>query len=1324
MIGNEKKLKHKISITMPGLINKGRQNALPLSVSEITSCVRGYTLALTASMTYNNFEDHPIEGIFIYPLEECSTVVGFEAMISSQIITVQIKDKSKMDDCYFDCCTTANGALQSGSGHIVLDEDLERTVLVVNLGVIPPLETVNVLVSTSSELPTLPDGGIRVKSPSVCTPRVQRTINEEQGLSPNFQNRTRDRHNCALGPHEQTPITPQLCMGLLLEEEAINSIDYEFSFQLEIRAPYLLAGVESPSHAIRADADPLARSATSVVITLADKYTYDCPVEILIYPSDPHLPHVLIEDGDMTLGEYDDHLAGKSDFIKATKKDSSNEKKVDIIRKRLHKDILHNPVVMLNFCPDLKSMTSDLRKVHGEFIFLIDRSGSMSGVNISRVKDAMVVILKSLVPASLFNIIGFGSTFKTLFTTSQSYDEETVTMACEYIRKIRADMGGTNILAPLKWILRQPMHAGHPRMLFLLTDGAVNNTGKVIELVRSHARYTRCFTFGIGQSACRRLVTGLAAVSKGTAEFLAEGERLQPKIIKSLKKTMAPVLSDIAIDWLFPDTKEVLLSPVGSTFLFPGDCLIGYSVVCDTTRYHPNPKSDKRRRYSMMHSNESASSVFYHSQEEDPGTTTGFSDGQGTHRDIHSGPPFDSYLDSMSESSPGPREQNAMGMDSKMSPRRRLFSTNQIVDPNMKKTYTPSDPSSVEGKNPLRRAKVQELNGQTSPDYGAQWKNDYHPQLVSLCATSAMASRGCPANGASHRPSSHQEGAPQGADPEHAPGGAWSTGGEDGSSSTDPSVGSLGDADCYPNQLCEIETPQEPPATPDLNTTPASQEVVKGDCKAVVSGLLCGKPVKWEVTFDINPYLKGREREEKVHEELWNETFHHLAGRSIIQDFEHMADKECEIEHGSGRRYQLYAIHTSKACNILSKYTAFVPVDLDTNEYLQTSIDYINPGEGLKRGSHSSSRSGSRKNRGYSIGLGRSQSGCMSQEAEDEHLPASVEDGVSPCSTPSSSGWERCSFTDAPQRSPSVTSDQSQKLVESLFSARLTLSRTRLLTRAAKGFMFRSHSKTSNSVGESENEKKDYIPLVSLQLACGAFCLDSALCEAINVHMDKLKWTSPFTSHRVSLSHHVSHSASRCSDSSAADHSHRSTSPSPFESSANVTETSLAGHHQAVSSYSQAGHSSSHLARSLWTEGGSGSSLFFLGGPSTPTTYAEPPLSPHSLTDSRRDSESESVETPPAAPPGGLGSGKRLDTEGMVWATAVALAWLEHSSASYFIEWELIAAKASMWLNAQSIPEGKDLASVKSAANQLFIILRHWDENLQLNMLCYNPNSV
>ena len=93
-----------------------------------------------------------------------------------------------------------------------------------------------------------------------------------------------------------------------------------------------------------------------------------------------------------------------------------------------------------------------------------------------------------------------------------------------------------------------------------------------------------------------------------------------------------------------------------------------------------------------------------------------------------------------------------------------------------------------------------------------------------------------------------------------------------------------------------METPQEAPG-PDLGATSR----VRGDCKAVVSGLLCGRSMKWGVAFDIEPFLSGREREEKVHEELWNETFHHLAGRSIIHDFEHMTDKECEIEHGERR---------------------------------------------------------------------------------------------------------------------------------------------------------------------------------------------------------------------------------------------------------------------------------------------------------------------------------------------------------------------------------------------------------------------------------------
>lgn len=61
----------------------------------------------------------------------------------------------------------------------------------------------------------------------------------------------------------------------------------------------------------------------------------------------------------------------------------------------------------------------------------------------------------------------------------------------------------------------------------------------------------------------------------------------------------------------------------------------------------------------MMRSNESTSSVFYHSQEEDPARSG--SDGPATQREGHSGALFDGYQDSMSESSPLPTEHDTMG---------------------------------------------------------------------------------------------------------------------------------------------------------------------------------------------------------------------------------------------------------------------------------------------------------------------------------------------------------------------------------------------------------------------------------------------------------------------------------------------------------------------------------------------------------------------------------------------------------------------------------------------------------------------------------------
>ena len=41
---------------------------------------------------------------------------------------------------------------------------------------------------------------------------------------------------------------------------------------------------------------------------------------------------------------------------------------------------------------------------------------------------------------------------------------------------------------------------------------------------------SRCFTFGIGSGASSALVSGLAEAGNGAAEFVKEGERMQPKV--------------------------------------------------------------------------------------------------------------------------------------------------------------------------------------------------------------------------------------------------------------------------------------------------------------------------------------------------------------------------------------------------------------------------------------------------------------------------------------------------------------------------------------------------------------------------------------------------------------------------------------------------------------------------------------------------------------------------------------------------------------------------------------------------------------------------
>jgi len=139
---------------------------------------------------------------------------------------------------------------------------------------------------------------------------------------------------------------------------------------------------------------------------------------------------------------------------------------------------IDNSAVMISFIPTEQDCQRSSDNVINEFLFVIDCSGSMGSEDkIGLARKAMLLFLKSLPVNCRFNIIRFGSSFAALFNdqVTREYNETNVREAEAMIKKMNADLGGTELLAPLDWLKKEKPSTGCARQIFLLTDGEVSN---------------------------------------------------------------------------------------------------------------------------------------------------------------------------------------------------------------------------------------------------------------------------------------------------------------------------------------------------------------------------------------------------------------------------------------------------------------------------------------------------------------------------------------------------------------------------------------------------------------------------------------------------------------------------------------------------------------------------------------------------------------------------------------------------------------------------------------------------------------------------------
>jgi len=287
---------------------------------------------------------------------------------------------------------------------------------------------------------------------------------------------------------------------------------FPLSLYLRAEMPSSIVLVESPTHQIQA-LKPSEKICTVMFIREAEAMDRD--VVIKIKTSTPHLPRAILETNPVPKTENNDIWSGNA--------------------------------VMLTLVPHFV-----LDTIQAEFIFIVDRSGSMEGYKMDQTRSALQLFLRSLPTNAYINIIGFGSSHQCLFEESKPYEDLWVNQALDHAKSLQADLEGTEIMSGLRVAFNQKERPGYSRQIFVLTDGEISNTQEVINLVtdthRTHPSW-RIFTIGVGFSVDHNLVEGMARGGRGTCRIIKDDNSIASTVVELLKHALQPALTNIRVDW-------------------------------------------------------------------------------------------------------------------------------------------------------------------------------------------------------------------------------------------------------------------------------------------------------------------------------------------------------------------------------------------------------------------------------------------------------------------------------------------------------------------------------------------------------------------------------------------------------------------------------------------------------------------------------------------------------------------------------------------------------------------------------------------------------
>ncbi len=504
--------------TIEGVLD-GKRVLLASLKSDYVVTVSGDIVQVKLQQTFANPYQQPLRARYLFPLNRDAAVHAMTMRVGNEVISAEIQEKRQAQQ------TFAKAASEGKAASLL--EQHRPNMFTQRIANLMPGLPISVEIEYTHIVPKV-DGAYELVVPMVVGPRFQPAgagvapVAEAMGAAPDITPGAAD--TVGKWVLEKLPAYPPTA-GVDLPERVLGE---RVSLQLALEAPIAIGAVSSPTHQLAVREVSSSRQE----MTFAQGSVRDNRDFVLRY----QLAGTATSAGLLTHWE-----SGEVGYF----------------------SLLIEP-------PADVSPDETLRR---EMVFLLDCSGSMSGLPMEASKRFMVAALDQLRPTDTFRIIRFSDAATEFSSYPMPATTANIARGKTYAQGLYGS-GGTMMTSGIEQALSVPAPPGVVRNVVFLTDGYIGNEVSVLQLVKEKLGDARLFAFGVGAGVNRYLMSELGRVGRGFTRYYdptRDDETVGAIAEQLAARLQTPVLTDLAIDWGDVEVSGVL--PAVLPDLYAGDSI-------------------------------------------------------------------------------------------------------------------------------------------------------------------------------------------------------------------------------------------------------------------------------------------------------------------------------------------------------------------------------------------------------------------------------------------------------------------------------------------------------------------------------------------------------------------------------------------------------------------------------------------------------------------------------------------------------------------------------------------------------------------------------